>query len=861
MASYIDNIAANSQIAQVLPFTPDWQFLSSAQQTLSQMQTQAFDSFASKYSTYLKSGLSREDTTAFRENFLKEADAKIKMVSGTDLTDPRNLQSANSIFDGLASNKLYAADIMFSKQIQKGLETANNFKTSPDAAGRALYNPYSERLMMYSQMDFTSASPEEALNMRAPGYVPGVDFRTLSKRVLDDYGMNVEYDQINGGYVYTYQNGEMVQPHMKEAITRELMKDPAVNAYQNTKTSAEFRDQTESLMSSGLSKDQAELQVANRYIMEVAMMYPEGQDIGIIKSYIDNDFVVKEHERRMAERPYAPGSAEERDYKSAKARQQSLASAKESVDERTAARSAKSPKEIISFAKNLKMNSDLNQEFDAQASSFALKNAKIKIGADDLAKAQAKGAGQILSSDYADYVETAPGGQVSEKIDWAVEDARQLVKESTQVTDFKRDAIKMASLMDVPEMQALTKDVDVDGMSDKDVMELYNKVNDAFKASEVAQSSDIAPLYIQSVDAANDSYVRYTDLVDDKRNNNEVIVQQLISGNEYGANFLLDENGRIRSEAEFNKLLGLSSSSQVTAPESKYGRYTGGSFYESFNPYGAENIEVGSLGKPNVYKNLIDKFKEVYNFNIRKAESPITSVYAKVNKLDEGKNFQRVSFLYDQKVPESSARQLALNMYDNLAKAPEHVIAIGDVTGDENIKTDETAKDLVKGVLRKILIDDIPNKESNRTQYQISFQDAAFGDPNLAAYVIKFVDPSKIKEFLGAGATDEQQAVFQKMITGGITVVMEDKNMVNRLPELSQGTNATAEVFRANGNKLEETFPGYGTLRAVAKSDNTVILSGLVQGEYALSDLQEIYRTVRNSYYRQRKELQQQLAQ
>jgi len=129
MASYIDNIAQNSQIAAVLPYTPDWDFLSSSQKTLAQMQTNAFESFYDKYSTLLKSDLLNSENQQFRDKFMTEADNKLKIVGSTDLTDPRNLSNANSIFDSLVNNPRYVKDIMFTKAVKKDLDYADNLRS------------------------------------------------------------------------------------------------------------------------------------------------------------------------------------------------------------------------------------------------------------------------------------------------------------------------------------------------------------------------------------------------------------------------------------------------------------------------------------------------------------------------------------------------------------------------------------------------------------------------------------------------------------------------------------------------------------------------------------------------------------
>ena len=861
MASYINNIAQNAQIAEVLPFTPDWQFLSSAQQTLSDMQTKAFESFADKYSTYLKQDLTRQDTLAFREKFLKEADNKIKMVSGTDLTDPRNLQNAGSIFNELTNNKLYIADIMQTKAIKKGLETAQAFATAPDAAARALYNPYSQKLLQYAQRDFMNASSDEAVRMQTPRYVPGVDFRTLSKKVLDDYGMNVEYDEQSGTYLYTYTNGQVVEPAMQSAITRELSKDPAVMAYADTRVEAEFRDASENLIATGLSRQEAQLQVANTYLNAIATQSFTEEQLGNIRSYIDANTAVKEHEKKMAEKPYTPGSAEDIDYRNLKTKVQKLEMAKQDAEAYLNLTGSSSPEATVERAKLVMRNSELQQEFTSQAGFFALKNSKFKINADDLAKAATtgKGAGKDLNLDYADYTDIgAPGVSVKEERNWAVSDRNALVDFSREMTELKRDALKVAALMDVPEITSLVKDLDIDALSREQVVEFYKKVDNAFNSSESAKSSDLALTYLGDKDKINDAFASYKGYLDQKRNNNLVIKQELEKEGDKEIKHLFDSNGRIRTKEEYYAASGLKEAdTQAHKRAKKESRARG--FLASPTGLG---FEPGVAVPTDKYENALRRFTEKYNSTIRKAGSPITSISAQIEGLQgEGYNYPRVSYLYDQKSPKSAARELSENMYQNLANSSAYNISIGDNTGVEGAQS-QLAESLIKGALRKLLTEQMSSDTENRIQYQISFQDAALGEANKSAYTIKFTDPSKIKEFVLTSGLDEAgQAEFQRMVIEGFTVVMEDKNMVNRPMALSKKETALTTAFKANGNTLNENIPGYGYFKVAQKSDspNTVIVSLSQNGnvytlEYPIGVMDKVYRDWRNQGYQQKKQ-------
>jgi hypothetical protein len=858
MASYIDNIFINARTQDVQAYTPDWNFLNQGQQILSATQKRNFADFAQRYNSIIDGDLTRQDNIELRDTYKVQANEFVKQVSGADLTDPRNVKAAGAVFTPLVDNKMYIRDIVNTRAINDGIQRAQSFANSPDSNDRMLYNPYSEQLLKYAKMDYQKASPDEALKMTIPKYVPGVNFRTLSKKVLDDYGMNVEFDEQGDGYIYTYKNGKIVEPAMMSAITRELMKDPAVSDYANTRVEAQFRNNVEASIATGLSRQEAQLQVANSYLDNLVTQIFTEEQLNNIRSYVDADTALNEHEKKMAEKPYTPGSPEDVDYQNLKVKVQKLEIAKQAAENYLNLVGPSSSDNKIERAKNIMLNTYLSEEFAAQAGSFALKDAEFKIKVDDLAKAASKGAGKDLNFDYADNIDSgAPGASVKEERDWAIADANALVERSNGITEIKRDAIKTASLMDVPEISALVNNVDIESLSPEKVRDLYNKIDDAFEDSENAKSSEGALLYLSDRDKINTSFASYNGYLNQKRNNNKVIVQEL-SKSDPLAKYLLAKNGRILNKKEFYDALGV----EEELPEERVAPLVLSGVGAPVNLYlDDEPTWTRTIKEPTVYEKLIKKFTENYNTTIRKSGSPITSISAQIEGLQgEGYNYPRVSYFYDQKSPKSAARELAVNMYENLNNAPAS-ISIGNNTGDE-VAQSEVGMSLIKGVLRKLLTEQISSNTENRIQYEISFQDAAFGKADNAAYTIKFVDPSKLKEFiLTTDLDDAGKAEFQKMIIDGFTVVMQDKDMVSRPAALSRKETALTTVFRANGNTINENISGYGYFKVAQKSNspNTVIISFSQNGnsvteEYPMGVMDDIYRLWRNQGYEQKKQ-------
>ena len=241
MASYIDNIAANSEVMGMPMYTPDWEFLSSAQRTLTQMQTSAFDSFHDKYSLLLQSDLLNPENQKFRDTYMRLADSKIKSVSGMDLTDPRNLNSAMGVFDSLVNNQRYVKDVMFTRSATNALREAEMLRRSPDERIRKMYNPYSVADIQYAMEDFSTAVADEMLNMSVPSYVQGLDLWSRAEQYFEDKNWKRVFDQKSGGYIYTQQNGQLIEEDVYQYLYNRFSEDPLVRDYLGVKSRVERR--------------------------------------------------------------------------------------------------------------------------------------------------------------------------------------------------------------------------------------------------------------------------------------------------------------------------------------------------------------------------------------------------------------------------------------------------------------------------------------------------------------------------------------------------------------------------------------------------------------------------------------------
>ena len=189
-------------------------------------------------------------------------------------------------------------------------------------------------------------------------------------------------------------------------------------------------------------------------------------------------------------------------------------------------------------------------------------------------------------------------------------------------------------------------------------------------------------------------------------------------------------------------------------------------------------------------------------------------------------------------------------MYENIGNGPADV-GFGDMT-KEDFKNNEAARQLLTAI-RPRLFSQNDSETANRIQYQIAYQDAAFGELGKAAYVLKFSDPSMVKEFIPSDLSDEEKATWNNLLVGGITVVMDDKNMINK-PTSSDRPTLTGLALNANNGILEEEFEGYGTFSAIKGNNGNVFVSiktleDTIVQEYPVGSLDDVYLQMRKAYY------------
>jgi len=206
MATYLQG--SNKYIPQIQPYQPDLNFYKTVLDTKTAQYEAGYDRVNSIYGTLLNSPLTRQDTSGMRNDFFSKANNEIQRLAGVDLSLEDNQTAAFQVFKPLTTNKLFAKDVNFTKDLYTEYDRSEFFRdciNEKECGGK--YWQGGVDYLQYKAKDFAEADEKTAMGMESPKYVPfvnvvsdAVDFAIKSK-------LEMQTVTSDGRYIYTTTNG------------------------------------------------------------------------------------------------------------------------------------------------------------------------------------------------------------------------------------------------------------------------------------------------------------------------------------------------------------------------------------------------------------------------------------------------------------------------------------------------------------------------------------------------------------------------------------------------------------------------------------------------------------------------------
>lgn len=211
----------------VTPDKPDLQFDAQINATLQAKYDAGYNRASELYGSILNPSVTREDSKAAKEEYLKAVEASLKRAGKIDYSIDQNITSVENLFKGIYSNKMLLKDVVWTKNYEDELQRAEMFKESKDSekAGGSYWDE-GVKYLQYKRKEFQEAGVDQMMNFEDVKFVPYNSVMNDAIATMKKANLSMEYDKISGGYKITTKNGEQLRSPLTALFEQTLGRDP-----------------------------------------------------------------------------------------------------------------------------------------------------------------------------------------------------------------------------------------------------------------------------------------------------------------------------------------------------------------------------------------------------------------------------------------------------------------------------------------------------------------------------------------------------------------------------------------------------------------------------------------------------------
>ena len=251
MATYVPG--SETYLPDIKPFTPDYKFLSAVLDTRQDKYSTNWKATNDVYNKVVYADLSRTDTTEQRDQYIQKLAPSLEKIAGMDLSLAQNADSAKAVFAPFFEDKLIVKDMLYTANYRKQMEYANRLLDNPNREQREKYWAPGVKALQYRMEDFVNGNADQALNAGLPKYVEDADLYETALKILGEQkppltmkvGNLPSYNadgSVNGDWLITQQNGDLVTGPALQFIQNALQDDPRVQQAYQTQSYVASRD-------------------------------------------------------------------------------------------------------------------------------------------------------------------------------------------------------------------------------------------------------------------------------------------------------------------------------------------------------------------------------------------------------------------------------------------------------------------------------------------------------------------------------------------------------------------------------------------------------------------------------------------
>jgi hypothetical protein len=242
MATYLQGV--QDYIPQIQPFQPDLNLYANLLQTKQTQYDNNWKALNKMYSTYYNAALTRDDTTAKRDNFIKQAEFNLQRISQLDLSLEQNVTQATQIFKPFYEDKLLMKDMALTKNANYQKSIANSLKGSYQKEDREMYWDTGVRAIDYKMQEFKTAAADEAMSFGNVEYTRYVNATKEARKLAKEAGLSIETVDFSPGeeWIVKTKNGEQLIEPLSKLFESELGSDPALQEVFKTEAYVNRKD-------------------------------------------------------------------------------------------------------------------------------------------------------------------------------------------------------------------------------------------------------------------------------------------------------------------------------------------------------------------------------------------------------------------------------------------------------------------------------------------------------------------------------------------------------------------------------------------------------------------------------------------
>ncbi len=216
MASYINSVTDSDLNSPSLP--TDYGFLQNNMRIKEGQYQQGVQSAAAGYRAITSQPVTNAENQQAQRQYIQQIQEGLKTVSKTDLSLPKNVAQAESLYAPFWDDNDLLKDIGITKDAHTKLQSADSDRQSKDEKIRSSYNPWSVQRQQYVLEDLKMAKRGDgSINrVQTADYLPITDYQAYIDEQDKLAGFKgITTQTVNGPVLVTETNGVKAVPQLK----------------------------------------------------------------------------------------------------------------------------------------------------------------------------------------------------------------------------------------------------------------------------------------------------------------------------------------------------------------------------------------------------------------------------------------------------------------------------------------------------------------------------------------------------------------------------------------------------------------------------------------------------------------------